>query len=88
MNTKEPTPAELIALSGIEKPKCDERRYRVRGIAMVPVEANAEVIASSNEEAMRLAKRLFADDPRRYIVRNSEDYSAAWDWEPDAEELL
>jgi|GEM_PF-5297952 len=59
--------------------------YVVRGYALVPHEVEIWVEAESPRQAMQKAKRIFERGPNRgqWIVGNSEDISAAYDFEPN-----
>jgi len=59
--------------------------YVVRGYALVPHEVEITVEAESPRQAMQKAKRIFERGParHRFIVRGSEDLSAAFDFEPN-----
>ena len=59
--------------------------YVVRGYALVPHEVEIWVEAESPRQAMQKAKRIFERGPNRgqWIVSNSEDICAAYDFEPN-----
>lgn len=59
--------------------------YVVRGYALVPHEVEITVEAESPRRAMQKARRIFERGParHRFIVRGSEDLSAAFDFEPN-----
>lgn len=58
------------------------RRYRVQGICLVPTECCMIVEAQSPEQAVHIAKN---SNWRHHLEHG--DRQAAYDWEPDAEEL-
>lgn len=60
-------------------------RWRVSGIAFVPVRAEVTVEAANEEEALVKAHAAWAANKRELIVGNSEDEAAAFDWQPTAE---
>lgn len=62
-------------------------KFKVSGIAFVPVEVAMEVFANTDREARGIALELFARDRCRYIVSRSEDYGAAHSWEPSVEPI-
>lgn len=53
---------------------------------MIPVEVEMEVIAENEQTALQIGQSKFKEDPSGYLIGNSEDYSAAHDWEPFAQE--
>ena len=59
--------------------------YVVRGYALVPHEVEIWVEAESPRQAMQKAKKIFERGPNRgqWIVSNSEDIGAAYDFEPN-----
>jgi hypothetical protein len=62
------------------------KTYIVKGYAFVPVEISITVQAGNSRQAVTIAKRTFKADKTAHIVGNSEDYTAAFGWEPTAEE--
>lgn len=60
-------------------------KYRVHGYAMIPVEAEITIEASSPEEALKLALGEFERDKIGLLIENSEDYQAAFDWQPSVD---
>lgn len=63
-------------------------KFRVHGYAMIPVTAETTVEANSPEEAIEIAQRDFERDKIGLLVQNSEDYNAAFDWRPSAEQVM
>lgn len=62
-------------------------QWRVAGFALIPVGAVAYVEAATAEEALLKAQAEWARDKRSLLVPNSEDDSAAFNWQPTAEPL-
>lgn len=65
-------------------------KYRVKGYAFVPVQIEVEVESGNARYATMLAQQTFdnANRKREFIVANSQDYDAVFDFEPgDAEEV-
>jgi hypothetical protein len=60
------------------------QRYRVHGIAMIPIEAEMEIEAASPSDAIAQAQAKFRARPRDFLLYNSQDEGAAHDWRPDA----
>ncbi len=60
-------------------------KYRVHGYAMIPVEAEITVEAESPEKAMEIAQREFERDKIGLLIENSENYQAAFNWQPSVE---
>lgn len=60
------------------------RRFRVRGICLVPTEVEMEIEASNARAAVMMAQR---SDWKSRIGANDGDTRAAFDWEPTAEEI-
>lgn len=60
-------------------------KFRIHGYAMIPIEAEIVVEADSPEKALELAQREFERDKIGLLIENSEDYQAAFDWQPTAE---
>lgn len=71
----------LFFLKGQELP----RRFRVKGVCMVPSEVEIEVLAASQEQAIEVAQ---ASDWRKHIGQNGGDSASAYDWQPTAEEIV
>jgi len=61
------------------------RLWRVRGICLVPTEVELRVEAADEKDAV---KKALASDWQSHICGNSGDETAAFDWEPVAEEVL
>jgi len=59
-------------------------KYKVSGYCFVPHEAQGIIEADSEEQAIQIAKRRFRQGPSEYLVVNSQDERAAFDWEPTA----
>ena len=59
------------------------RRYRVRGICLVPTEVSMDVDARSSEQAVYIAKH---SDWQMHVC-DGGDRRSAYDWEPHAEEI-
>lgn len=59
-------------------------QYNVQGYALMPVQCKITVSANSPEEAIKAAQQIFKRDKGSVIVEKSEDYQAAFDWEPTA----
>lgn len=60
------------------------RRFRVRGICLVPTEVEMEIEAPNARAAVMMAQR---SDWKSYIGANDGDTGAAFDWDPTAEEI-
>ena len=60
------------------------RRFRVRGICLVPTEVEMEIEAQNACAAVMMAQR---SDWKSRIGANDGDTCAAFDWEPTAEEI-
>lgn len=56
--------------------------YRVTGFALVPVEVAVRLEAVSEADAKTIAKTLFRENTRKYIIPGSSDESAAFDFIP------
>ena len=63
------------------------KTYLLKGYAMVPMEAEMDVVARDEQEAIALGKLRFEENPSQYLVNNSQDWKSAHDWEPSAEEV-
>ncbi len=60
------------------------RKFRVRGICLVPTEVEIEIEAPNARAAVMMAQR---SDWKSRIGANDGDTGAAFDWEPTAEEI-
>ena len=60
------------------------RRWRVRGICLVPTEVEMIVEAATADEAMTAA---LASGWKQHIGGNDGDGASAFDWKPSAEEI-
>lgn len=63
------------------------KKFKVSGIAFVPIEVEMEVEAIGRGEAVQVAEMEFYKNPTQYIVLNSEDLDAVHSWQPFAEEI-
>lgn len=63
---------------------CMVRRFRVRGICLVPTEVEMEIEAPNARAAVMLALR---SDWKSQIGGNDGDSRSAFDWQPTAEEI-
>lgn len=74
---------ERTALGPSDATACSA--YVVRGYALVPHEVEIWAEAESPRQAMQKAKKIFERGPNRgqWIVSNSEDIGAAYDFEPN-----
>lgn len=60
------------------------RRFRVRGVCLVPCDLELEIEAESEEEAVREALTC---PWQQAVDANSIDARAAFDWQPEAVEI-
>lgn len=58
------------------------KKYKVTGYCLVPHKVEIEVTATSPDHAKQLAIRAFKASPREHIAGNSQDESAAFDFQP------
>ena len=82
-NTTNDQPAKDQSDGPSEAPICSA--YMVYGYAFVPIEVEMWIEdAKSPKQAMEKAKRMFYRSPnkRKWIVGNSTDEAAAFDFEP------
>lgn len=63
------------------------KKFRVHGICFVPNEAEIIVHAKDTNGALLEALKAWRTHKSDLIVSNSSDKSAAFDWEPSAEEI-
>lgn len=68
--------------------KTKRNRFTVRGFALVPIEVVVKVNAINETTARTAALRLFKKNALEYVVHNSEDYAAVFDWQPHVVESL
>lgn len=61
------------------------KTYKLTGHCLVPHQVEMTVTAESEEEAKRIGLERFKANTSRYVVSNSGDNGAAFDWEPYAE---
>lgn len=64
------------------------KTYKVTGYCLVPNKVEIVVNARDADHAKQLAKHKFKESPRAVIVGNSQDDSAAFDFEPHAPEEI
>jgi hypothetical protein len=57
-------------------------KYTIKGIALVPAEAQLIIEADTREQALALAQEEFKRNPSRALISNSYDDCAAFDWLP------
>lgn len=62
-------------------------QWRVHGYAFVPVGGVAYVEAASEKEALEKAQAEWAANKGDILIQGSEDFAAAFDWQPSAEPL-
>jgi hypothetical protein len=60
------------------------RKYRVRGICLVPTECEMEIEATSQEDAVKTA---LSSRWQHHIDNLGGDNTSAFDWQPRAEEI-
>ena len=77
-------PTENLSAGGASSPASLVRRFRVRGICLVPTEVEMEVEAENEEAAV---KRALRSDWKMHMGANDADFRSAFDWRPSAEEI-
>jgi len=60
-------------------------KYLVSGFCLVPLKAETVVDADTPEQALKIAKARWNEDPCSLIVPGTDDEGSACDWRPSAE---
>ena len=62
-------------------------KYRVHGYCLIPAEAQIEVEADSEKEALHKAMLEWKNSKCSLIIQNSHGENSAFDWKPTAHTL-
>ncbi len=66
-------------------------RFKVTGLALVPVQVSMSIYGENNADAMQRASAIWKENPkvrRDCIVVNSEDHCSVFDFQPSQAERV